>query len=79
MLFTNSTLFNPAYGALGGSLIALASTSNLLLNGRITGYSGMINNAFFKGTARGFEQRMLFLNGTATSAVALQHAYGTSS
>jgi uncharacterized membrane protein YedE/YeeE len=62
---------------LGGVLIALATTLNLLLYGRITGLSGAFNSMIKYDKPAGFEWKTTFFVGLITIPAILNQIYGT--
>lgn len=59
--------FTPISSLIGGVLIGLAATGMLLLNGRITGISGILSQAMFSSKERGW--RVMFLLGLLISGI----------
>ena len=51
---------------IGGSLIALSSTLNLLLYGRVTGISGILTSVIKLDKAQGFYYKYFFIVGLIT-------------
>jgi len=64
-------------GALiGGALIAISSTLNLLMFGRITGLSGAFNSIVRYDKEGGFDWKMCFMTGLITVPAALNQVFG---
>lgn len=57
--------FTPVSSLIGGALIGVAATGMLLLNGRITGISGILSQAIFSPKERSW--RLMFLAGLLTA------------
>lgn len=63
------------YPIIGGVLIAIASSLNLYLKGRITGFSGIIYNLWSKNDSRNNPWRWSFIYGVCISAALLKIKY----
>lgn len=68
--------FTPISSLIGGVLIGLAATGMLLLNGRITGISGILSQAMFSSKERGW--RVMFLLGLLISGIGYGYWSGAS-
>lgn len=68
--------FTPWSSLLGGILIGLAATGMLLLNGRITGISGILSQAMFSSKERSW--RVMFLLGLLTAGIGFHQWRGAS-
>ena len=68
------TSFTPLSAVAGGLLIGLASSSLLLLNGRIAGISGIVDELLFADDRSENGWRVLFLVGLVLGGVALRVA-----
>jgi hypothetical protein len=63
------------FAAFGGALIAISTSLNLTLLGRVTGLSGMFNAALKQG--EGYDFKTVFLVGLLTIPAILNQVYGT--
>ncbi|QIN77590.1 YeeE/YedE family protein [Rubrobacter marinus] len=68
--------FTPVSGLLGGMMIGLAATLLLLLNGRISGISGIVGGLVSPGTRRGAGWRVAFVAGLVLGAFSYAAAAG---
>lgn len=66
-----SASFTPGRSTLGGILLGLSSTSNLFLNGRITGISGIIKGVLTR--EKNSEWKAAFTSGLLSSGLLLHH------
>lgn len=63
--------FTPFSALLGGALIGTSASLMLLLNGRITGISGILGGLLQRPDAQGLSERLTFLGGLLVGGLAL--------
>jgi hypothetical protein len=61
---------------IGGTLIAITTSLNLLLYGRITGLSGIFNSVIKYDVKAGFEWKLAFMTGLITFPVLMYEIFG---